>query len=526
MAISKLSIALLLLGTILLCSSSVKSEEEEEASAVVVLDNSNFTEEVGKHDFIVVEFYAPWCGHCKKLAPEYEKAAQVLSKHNPPIILAKVDGSDKMNKPLVDKFNVKGFPTIKIIKSKGEVEQEYKGPRQSDGIVKYLKTQAGPASIEIKSEEDAKSLVDDKSITIVGVFPEFSGSEFDNFVALAEKLRSEYTFGHTKDAKILPHGSSSVDGPFVRLFKPFDELFSDFQEFEVDGLEKFIEEASMPLVVIFDSDESNRPYILRFFRSPNVKAMFFTSFKSEKLQDYKTELHKAAVEYKSKNISFLLGDPMTSQGAFQFYGLREAWLPLFMIQDKTNRKYLGKNVEPDQISFWVKEYMDGTLTPYKKSQPIPETDDKPVKIVVGDSFSDIVYESGKNGSRLILIRVCNAVLLEFYAPWCGHCKKLDPILEEIAVALQNDENIVIAKMDATLNDAPDEFELSEFPTLYFFSADKKMKVFEGGRTVESITNFIKKHKFPPTAEPETTSETGADIEGVAQPEAETVKDEL
>ncbi|KAJ4790340.1 Protein disulfide-isomerase [Rhynchospora pubera] len=514
MAMSKLSIALLLLGTILLCSPSVKSSEvEEEASPVVVLDNTNFTEEVGKHDFIVVEFYAPWCGHCKKLAPEYEKAAQVLSKHDPPIILAKVDGSDKTNKPLTDKFNVKGFPTIKIIKSKGEVEQEYKGPRQSDGIVKYLKTQAGPASIEIKSAEDAKSLVDDKSISIVGVFPEFSGTEFDNFIALSEKLRSDYTFGHTKDAKILPHGDSSVDGPFVRLFKPFDELFSDFQEFEVDELEKFIEEASMPLVVIFDSDESNRPFILRFFRSPNVKAMFFTSFQSDKLEDYKTELHKAAVEYKSKNISFLLGDPITSQGAFQFYGLRDTWLPLFMIQDKTNRKYLGKNVEPDQISFWIKEYMDGTLTPYKKSQPIPETNDKPVKIVVGDSFSDIVYESGKN------------VLLEFYAPWCKHCTKLDPILEEIAIALQN-ENIVIAKMDATLNDVPDEFELSEFPTLYFFSADKKVKVFKGGRTVESITNFIKKHKFPPTAEPEVTTEAEAEIGKVAQPKAETVKDEL
>jgi hypothetical protein len=63
----------------------------------------------------------------------------------------------------------------------------------------------------------------------VGVFSEFSGAEFDNFVTLAEKLRSDYTFSHTKDAKFLPHGGSSVDVPFVRLFKPFDELFSDSQ---------------------------------------------------------------------------------------------------------------------------------------------------------------------------------------------------------------------------------------------------------------------------------------------------------
>ena len=63
----------------------------------------------------------------------------------------------------------------------------------------------------------------------VGVFPKFSGEEFDNFSALAEKLRSDYDFGHTLNAKHLPRGESSVSGPVVRLFKPFDELFVDFQ---------------------------------------------------------------------------------------------------------------------------------------------------------------------------------------------------------------------------------------------------------------------------------------------------------
>lgn len=62
----------------------------------------------------------------------------------------------------------------------------------------------------------------------VGVFPKFSGEEYENFNALAEKLRSEYDFGHTLDAKYLPRGESSVTGPVVRLFKPFDELFVDF----------------------------------------------------------------------------------------------------------------------------------------------------------------------------------------------------------------------------------------------------------------------------------------------------------
>lgn len=61
------------------------------------------------------------------------------------------------------------------------------------------------------------------------MFPEFSGVQFDTFISVAENLRSEHVFGHTRDGKLLPRGESSVKGPMGRLFKPFDELYADFQ---------------------------------------------------------------------------------------------------------------------------------------------------------------------------------------------------------------------------------------------------------------------------------------------------------
>ncbi|KAJ3675229.1 hypothetical protein LUZ60_004271 [Juncus effusus] len=506
MAICKLQITFLFL-TIILVSANVRAEEEP---AVIELTESNFTEIVEKHDFIVVEFYAPWCGHCKKLAPEYEKAAQELLKHDPPITLAKVDANEKSNKPLSTKFNVQGFPTIKILRNKGAIVQDYNGAREKEGIVEYLKKQVGPASVELKSEEEAEGFIGEKSVVIVGVFDEFSGSEFENFISIAEKLRAEYNFGHSKDAKILPRGDSSLAAPFVRLFKPFDDLFADSKEFEVEKLESFINEASMPLVVTFDSNPSNQPFLLKFFSNSNVKAMLFTSFTDDKFTEYKKELNEAAVEYKSKNLSFLIGEPTASRGAFQYYGLRNEWLPLIVVQGGFGQKYLKSNVQPDQIQAWLKEYLDGTLTPFIKSQPIPETNDEPVKIVVAESFNETVFNSGKN------------VFLEFYAPWCSHCKKLEPILNEVATSLQNKDNIVIAKMDATLNDVPKEFELTAYPTIYFYSADKKMQVFNGGRTAEAIIHFINENKYPS----ETAKETESVIEETTQPETETVKDEL
>ncbi|KAL3621777.1 hypothetical protein CASFOL_034437 [Castilleja foliolosa] len=106
---------------------------------VVTLDHSNFTDFVAKHKFIEVEFYAPWCGHCKKLAPEYEKAASVLSTLDPPVVLAKVDANVDQNKVIANGFEVKGYPTLKILRYGGSAVQEFKGPRDADGIVALCK---------------------------------------------------------------------------------------------------------------------------------------------------------------------------------------------------------------------------------------------------------------------------------------------------------------------------------------------------------------------------------------------------
>ncbi|KAI9107064.1 hypothetical protein K1719_022592 [Acacia pycnantha] len=438
----------------------ISADEAEGKEFVLTLDHTNFSDTVNKHNFIVVEFYAPWCGHCKKLAPEYEKAASILSSHDPPVVLAKVDANEEKNRDLATQFDVKGFPTIKIMRNGGKDVQEYKGPREADGIVEYLKKQSGPASSEIKSADDATSFIGDNKVVIVGIFPKFSGEEFKNFTALAEKLRADYDFAHTLDAKYLPRGESSVNGPIVRLFKPFDELFVEFQDFHVEALEKFVEETSIPIVTVFNNDPSNHPYVMKFFNSPNAKAMLFARW--DKL---------------------LVGDVEASQGAFQYFGLKEDQVPLIIIQHNDGKKFLKPNVEPDHVSVWLKDYKDGKIQPFKKSEPIPEVNNEPVKVVVADNLDEIVFNSKKN------------VLLEFYAPWCGHCKKLAPILDEVAVSFQNDDNVVIAKLDATANDIPSEtFDVQGYPTLYFRSSSGQISQYDGNRTKEDIIDFIEKNR--------------------------------
>lgn len=100
---------------------------------------------------------------------QYEKAASILSSNDPPLVLAKIDASDDANRELAMEYKLQGFPTIKILRDGAKKVQEYNGPREADGIVSYLKKQAGPASNEIKSKEDAATLIDEKKITVVSV---------------------------------------------------------------------------------------------------------------------------------------------------------------------------------------------------------------------------------------------------------------------------------------------------------------------------------------------------------------------
>jgi len=87
------------------------------------------------------------------------------------------------------------------------------------------------------------------------------------------------------------------------------------------------------------------------------------------------------------------------------------------------------------------------------------------------------------------------VLVEFYAPWCGHCKKLTPIYDELAKKLQaTNPNIVIAKMDSTANEVA-EVSIQGFPTIKFWKAGSKSAPmdYSGERDLKGFMEFLEKN---------------------------------
>jgi len=159
--------------------------------------------------------------------------------------------------------------------------------------------------------------------------------------------------------------------------------------------------------------------------------------------------------------------------------------PGIVLEDRDTRKnYVfpqKSEVTVDALRAHIQGFLDKSLQPTVRSEPIPEKNDGPVKVVVGKTFDSIVLDTTKD------------VMVEFYAPWCGHCKSLAPKYEKLGESFADTPSVVIAKVDATENDTP--VDIRGYPTIYFYPADNKAKpiTYEGERAEGPMADFIRKH---------------------------------
>merc|ERR1712154_245590 len=131
------------------------------------------------------------------------------------------------------------------------------------------------------------------------------------------------------------------------------------------------------------------------------------------------------------------------------------------------------------IKAFTNGVLDGSIARHLKSEDVPDNSENAVKVVVGKNFDELVMDPTKN------------VFVEFYAPWCGHCKSLAPIWDELGEKYKDHPNIVIAKSDATANEF-ETVEVQGFPTLKFFPAGEgaEMQDYNGGRTLDDFVKFL------------------------------------
>ncbi|TVY24018.1 putative protein disulfide-isomerase [Lachnellula hyalina] len=220
-------------------------------SPVIQIDGKNYDRLIAKSNYTsIVEFYAPWCGHCKNLQPAYEKAAKSLAGLAK---VAAVDCDEESNKQFCGGFGVQGFPTLKIVKPGNKpgkpIVEDYQGPRTAKGIVdavidkipnnvKKVDDKGLEAWLDGAKETPKAILFTDKGKTsalMKAIAIEFKGSVSVAQIRDKEKASVEL-FGITKfpTLLLLPGGKEAAEG-----------IVYD-GELKKDDIVKFLSQAATP----------------------------------------------------------------------------------------------------------------------------------------------------------------------------------------------------------------------------------------------------------------------------------------
>ena len=444
----------------------------DEEDGVPVLNAGNFDKFLKDNQHVFVKFYAPWCGHCKTMAPDYKKLASRMAEEADGVPVVKIDAT--VEKDLASRFGVKGFPTLKFFKNGQPIE--YKGGRTENDIYNFIKKKSGDPVKQLSSDEDIAAFAK-QSLNVLFVLPEGDDSSLSAFKSLADSVDDlNYAYTHnTKYASTL----GLNDKLNLIVFRDFDEGNKSLGFSSTPKLEEFknfINQVRFPIVMDFDQKVAEKifgekkPAIFMFSDDYNAKevAMF-----REVANELKGQIYFSISKVKSGFGNKLAGMVDVSKGpAVRIVEVGPTGISKYMVDD----------ISIAGIKKGVEDFKAGKLTAFYKSDPIPTSNDEPVKVIVGNSFKSEVIDNDK------------FVLVEAYAPWCGHCKKLEPIYTELATKLGKHDNIMIAKMDATKNEFPG-LSVRGYPTLALYKpSNKKSPVYYNKeRSFNALLEFLEEH---------------------------------
>jgi len=174
---------------------------------------------------VLVEFYAPWCGHCKNLAPTYEKVAQAF-KNEPNCKVAKVDADS--DKALAQRFGVSGYPTIKFF-PKDNKEEEYSGGRSEQDFIDFLNSKCGTNRVAGGGINEQAGRIDAFD-TLAKKFMDDPDSRDEAMATVSKTVEEETDPDHKKSAEY-----------YLKYMKKIVEKGESYVGTEVDRLTRMLE---------------------------------------------------------------------------------------------------------------------------------------------------------------------------------------------------------------------------------------------------------------------------------------------
>jgi len=195
----------------------------------------------------LVEFYAPWCGHCKKLAPDYEKVGASFEGESN-VVIAKLDADD--HKQVATDYGVTGYPTIKFFPKDNKEGEAYNGGRTPQDFVDFINQRAGTER------------------TVGGGYSEQAGrnSELD-------EIAKEFVFTPSSRQSLLERATKVVDS-LADKAKEIAKFYTLTMKRIIEKGDTFASEEALRLKRLLDSGSINTKNVEQFAKRLNIVKQF------------------------------------------------------------------------------------------------------------------------------------------------------------------------------------------------------------------------------------------------------------
>jgi len=221
-------------------SDAGSAEEEVNDPDGFVLTKDNFDQHLADNEFVFVEFYAPWCGHCKRLAPDWAKLATKLKEEGHKVSVAKLDATQA--EEVAAKHGIRGYPTIKFFRNgKG---LDYEGGRTLDELYNYAVKKSGPASKILQTAEEVEAFLASAGTKVLSYVSEESEAAKHWLESAASGSLEDFTLGHVVNKALFGDNKESS----LTIHKDDGEKLSFSDVFNVDNIVKFVTGEGHPLV--------------------------------------------------------------------------------------------------------------------------------------------------------------------------------------------------------------------------------------------------------------------------------------
>lgn len=245
-------------------------------------------------------------------------------------------------------------------------------------------------------------------------------------------------------------------------------------------IKKFVTGNSLPLIVEFNHETAQK-----IFGGDIKSHLLLFLNKGEEHFEKVVEAARSVAKPFKEQVLFVTIDAAEEdhQRILEFFGMKKEEVPAARLikleEDMAKYKPDKNDLTAESIKRFVERFLAGKLKQHLLSQELPDDwDTEAVKILVASNFDSVVFDYKKN------------VLVEFYAPWCGHCKQLAPIYDKVGEHFKDHKKVVIAKIDATANEL-EHTKITSFPTIKLYTKrENKVIEYNGPRTFEGLIKFI------------------------------------